>query len=100
MKITRVRATPINVPLEAAYVWSYGAPDAQAPCSVIWTGTTMSRKLGACVCFSHENLRDMLKCSLFRLLARFPYVKQQGVKITIVGRFFLTPQGYCANLKY
>ncbi|MGB5214678.1 MAG: hypothetical protein WBN88_13645 [Anderseniella sp.] len=24
MKITRVRATPINVPLEAAYVWSYG----------------------------------------------------------------------------
>lgn len=25
MKITRVRAKPINVPLEAAYVWSYGA---------------------------------------------------------------------------
>lgn len=25
MKITRVRATPVNVPLEAAYVWSYGA---------------------------------------------------------------------------
>ena len=24
MKISRVRATPINVPLEAAYVWSYG----------------------------------------------------------------------------
>ena len=25
MKITNVRATPINVPLEAAYLWSYGA---------------------------------------------------------------------------
>lgn len=25
MKITNVRATPINVPLEAAYIWSYGA---------------------------------------------------------------------------
>ena len=25
MKITRVRATPVNVPLEAACVWSYGA---------------------------------------------------------------------------
>lgn len=25
MKITNVRATPINVPLETAYLWSYGA---------------------------------------------------------------------------
>ena len=25
MKITAVRATPINVPLEAPYRWSYGA---------------------------------------------------------------------------
>ena len=25
MKITNVCATPINVPLEAAYIWSYGA---------------------------------------------------------------------------
>jgi len=25
MKIINLRATPVNVPLEAAYIWSYGA---------------------------------------------------------------------------
>jgi hypothetical protein len=25
MKITAIRATPVNIPLEAPYLWSYGA---------------------------------------------------------------------------
>ena len=34
MKITRLRATPVNIPLEAPYLWSYGALDGFSKCIV------------------------------------------------------------------
>ena len=34
MKITAVRATPVLIPLEAPYLWSYGALDAFTKCIV------------------------------------------------------------------
>ena len=60
MKITAIRATPVNIPLEAPYLWSYGALGGFSKCIVEVETSDGLTGLGEAPSYAHAALIDRL----------------------------------------
>ena len=81
MKITAIRATPVNIPLEAPYLWSYGALEGFSKCIVEVETSDGLTGLGEAPSYAHAALIDKMIAP--KLIGRDPFDIQGAEEVCL-----------------